>query len=119
MHESHISRRDALSLIGAGGAGLLLSGCAQTGNGLVTAQPQDAGALLDAIAWRALELSPEGATELALDTGENAALRHRLSDKSREGMAKLTALLKSDLALVRAVDKSALDFIHAGQPRRG
>lgn len=59
--------------------------------------PQDAGALLDAIAWRALELSPEGATELALDTGDHAGLRHRLSDKSREGMAKLADVLRVTL----------------------
>ena len=109
MHESHISRRAALSLIGASGAGLLLSGCAQTGTGLATAPPQDAGALLDVVAWRALELSPESATELALDTGEHAGLRHRLSDKSREGMAKLADVLRGDLAQVRAVDKSALN----------
>ena len=105
-----IDRRNMLGLIGAGGASLLLPGCAKTAaSGIPTTAPMAAADLLDAIAWRALELSPEGATELALDTGEHANLRHRLSDKSPEGMARLADLLKSDLALVRSVDRSALD----------
>jgi uncharacterized protein (DUF885 family) len=105
-----ISRRSALGLIGAGSASLLLPSCARTAaSGIDSSTPMAAADLLDAIAWRALELSPEGATELALDTGERAALRHRLSDKSIEGEAKLAALLRSDLALVRSVDRSPLD----------
>lgn len=71
--------------------------------------PQDANALLDAIAWRALELSPEGATELALDVGEHAGLRARLSDKSPAGIARLTDQLHRDLALVRALPKAGLN----------
>ncbi|MCB2049271.1 MAG: DUF885 domain-containing protein [Novosphingobium sp.] len=110
MHETTLSRRSTLALLGAGGASLLLPGCVTSAaQGLTQGAPADPAALLDAIAWRLLELSPEGATELALDTGEHAGLRRLLSDKSLAGEARLAELLRSDLALVRGMDRSALD----------
>jgi len=110
MQQPVLSRRSALALISTGTAALVLPGCSSTLAAPQTSPlPQDANALLDAIAWRALEHSPEGATELALDVGEHAALRARLSDKSHAGMAKLADLLRGDLALVRALPKAGLD----------
>ncbi|MBM3595222.1 MAG: DUF885 domain-containing protein [Alphaproteobacteria bacterium] len=110
MHKAVLPRRTTLALIGASGAALALPSCARAaGSTIASPPPADAASLLDAVAWRLLEIGPEGATHLALDTGEHAHLRHRLSDNSPTGIAKLVALLKSDLALVGAVDRSALD----------
>lgn len=110
MKDYPVTRRKALGLIGAVSTSLLVPGCARTAaGGMASAVPPDAAALLDGIAWRLLELGPEAATELALDTGEHAGLRHRLSDKSPGGVAKLAAVLRSDLDLVRSMDKAALD----------
>ena len=107
---SQLSRRKALGLIGSASASLALPSCVQSGIAASTSpSPRDASTLLDEIAWHLLELGPEGATELGLDTGEHAGMRHRLSDKSQDGVARLAAVLKSDLAAARAVDKSALD----------
>jgi uncharacterized protein (DUF885 family) len=104
------TRRGTLGLLGVAGTSLALQGCAQTGAGLALASPQvDATALLDAIAWRLLDMGPEAATYLALDVGGRAGMRSRLSDKSPQGVEKLAALLRADLALVRAFDRSSLD----------
>ncbi len=109
MKITSYNRRNALGLMGAGGASFLLPACAQSTMPSGRPGPADASARLDAIAWRLLEESPEGATELGLDKDEHAALRRRLSDKSAAGMARLAAVLQSDLALVRGMDRSALD----------
>jgi uncharacterized protein (DUF885 family) len=68
-----------------------------------------AESLLDAIAWRLIEASPEAATSLGIDTGEHARLCHRLADRSPEGMGRLAGMLRKDLARVEAIDASALD----------
>ena len=110
MQDLRFSRRRALGLIGVGSAAFTLPSCVRSSAGGLTGPvPVEATALLDDIAWRLLEIGPEGATELALDTGEHAALRHRLSDKSPAGVAKLAALLQSDLAIVRSLEKTTLD----------
>jgi uncharacterized protein (DUF885 family) len=65
--------------------------------------------LLDSIADNLLAHSPEGATSLGIDTGDRAAMRARLGDRSAAGVQALADTLKADVARVRAVDKAGLD----------
>lgn len=116
---NRLSRRSALHMMAAGTATLALPGCARS---LATAQAasrpapmatqptgSDAATLLDRIAWRLLEHSPESATSLGVDVGEHARLRFRLEDRSAEGKARLAQTLREDLARVEAVDTAGLD----------
>lgn len=65
--------------------------------------------LLDDIAWKLLELGPEGATGLGLDTGAHAAMRSQLGDRSFAGQRKTAALLRSALKQVDAIPAGAVD----------
>ncbi|RYG31328.1 MAG: DUF885 domain-containing protein, partial [Burkholderiales bacterium] len=73
------------------------------------APANSAAKLLDQIAWRLLALYPEQATALGIDKGDHAALRHSLEEKSPEGVARLAALIESDLGAVRRFPKDTLD----------
>jgi uncharacterized protein (DUF885 family) len=107
MQTPSLSRREVLRFCAAGTATLALPSCAAQ---LASAPaPQSATELLDAIAWRLLELSPMGATSLGLDVGAHAALRSRLGDSSPAGIAKLRQTLMADLKAVEAVDSAGLD----------
>ena len=107
MQTPSLSRREVLRFCAAGTATLALPGCAAQ---LASAPaPQSVTELLDAIAWRLLELSPTGATSLGLDVGAHAALRSRLGDSSPAGIAKLRRTLTADLKAVEAVDPTGLD----------
>ncbi|WP_407696743.1 DUF885 domain-containing protein [Sphingopyxis macrogoltabida] len=77
---------------------------------LETAAPKnDAQKLLDSVADNLLAHSPEGATSLGIDTGDRAAMRGQLGDRSPAGQQALAATLKADLARVRAIDTGGLD----------
>lgn len=106
-----ISRRQALAGFGATAASLVLPGCAPSpaAPGAALPSPGSPQALLDAIAWRLLELDPEQATSLGVDKDEHAALRGRLGDRSPEGIAHKAALLSAELEKVHAVDLTGLD----------
>ena len=109
---SALSRRQTLQLLASGTAGFALAGCATrlAQPGLPTAAPSvDGPGLLDEVAWRLLEHTPEGATGLGLDTATHAGLRHRLEDRSQAGRERLAAELRTALARVQAVDTSAFD----------
>ena len=78
-------------------------------------------ALLDRIFYEALDDSPERATSLGLDTGERAAMRSRLDDRSAaakathltRGRAQLDDLGKidrTDLGPAAKVDYDVIDF---------
>ncbi|WP_380876175.1 Tat pathway signal protein [Sphingomonas sp. DBB INV C78] len=80
-----------------------------------TALAQTAGAadarlktLLDKIFYARIDDSPEQATRLGLDTGERAVLRSRLDDESAAGRARRAARAKSELAAIKAIDRSKL-----------
>jgi uncharacterized protein (DUF885 family) len=111
MHHSTVSRRSALQMIGAAGAGLALPSCAaRAGSTALPAAPGgDVTATLDSIAWNLLRLKPERATGLGVDKGEHAALRAQAEDRSPEGQARLARQLRVDLDRVRAMDLSRLD----------
>ncbi len=101
------TRRDALTLLGAGGAALLLDGCAQPLRSAPS--PADAAALLEGLAWKLLELNPEQATGLGIDTGTRAALRSRLGDRSAKGQAEVAATLRAELKQVERINPAPLD----------
>ncbi|NML93926.1 DUF885 domain-containing protein [Novosphingobium olei] len=109
-----LSRRQALGSLAAGSSALALNACAPTAAGIASAPPppataEGAKALLDAVAWNMLALSPEGATSLGVDTGAHADLRSRLTDRSAAGQRAIAAQVRADLARVEAFDASALD----------
>lgn len=74
-----------------------------------TADP-DAATLaeLDRMAENLLRLAPESATSLGIDTGDRAALRSQLADRSAKGVERLAAQIRSDMERVRAIDTSGL-----------
>ncbi|MYL96897.1 DUF885 family protein [Novosphingobium sp. FGD1] len=107
--DTPLSRRNALQLLAAGTATLALPACATTEAGTPAAAPANALPLageqrLDAIAWRLLELAPEGATGLGVDTGIHANLRTRLEDRSPAGRARVAETLKADLFAVSSIE---------------
>src|SRR5258705_232048 len=69
-----------------------------------------ASATLDTFAEHWLQLSPEAATSLGIDTGKRAALRTRLGDRSAAGQQRVAATVRADLARAEAIDTSALSF---------
>ena len=111
MTDYNLSRREAFTALGVTSAFVALPGCART---LVSrgspATEAEASALLDSIAENLLQLSPESATSLGVDTGARAPLRSRLADRSQAGQDKLEATLRADLARAEAIDVSAVSF---------
>ncbi|WP_428970211.1 DUF885 domain-containing protein [Sphingomonas sp. Xoc002] len=69
----------------------------------------DVGALLDRLAWQLLELVPERATTLGVDTGAHADLRRRLEDRSPAGIAARQRFLTDGLKQVARVPRAGLD----------
>ena len=76
------------------------------------AEPQSAAAelnaLMDTFFQENLNESPESATLLGFDKGANAALKSKLRDESRAGVASAKALNASQLSRLKAVDASKL-----------
>jgi uncharacterized protein (DUF885 family) len=111
MHDTPLfsapfTRRRALGTLAAGTALAALPGCATR----ATLTASQAGtATLDAMAWRLIVAEPERATSLGVDTGEHAALRGLSSDTTPAGLAAEADLLRQDLALARAVDRTGMD----------
>jgi len=107
MQPTLLARRHALRLLAAGASSLALPACATLPG--PAAAPRSAAGLLESVAWRLLDLGPEGATALGLDTGEHAGLRARLGDRSPAGVRALSQTLKADLAAVERIDAATLD----------
>jgi uncharacterized protein (DUF885 family) len=104
---SHPTRRALLSMAGAGSAAGLLRACKVP----PVAGPAPAGAaqFLDALAWQLIELMPEATTSLGLDTGDRAALRGRLGNRSPRGVEQMASLLRQALKQLPAYETEALD----------
>ena len=106
MNTTSFSRRQTLALLGAGTATLALPGCQRA---LSTPAPAGAADYLDALAWRMVEQSPEGATSLGIDKGAHSALRSKLGDRSAAGQAQVAALLREGLKGAARYDGASLD----------
>jgi uncharacterized protein (DUF885 family) len=64
--------------------------------------------MLDGFFEEELRMSPEGATQLGLDTGRNADLRSKLSDRSDGGRSAELGSAKTRLVRLRRVDRTRL-----------
>jgi len=111
-----LSRRQSLALLGAGSAALALEACTRNPVAAAVLPPaplpasaQGASAFLDALAAQMLELSPEQATSLGIDTGAKAALRSQLGDRSAAGQDQQAALLRRALGQLSAYSAEGLD----------
>ena len=94
MNQSNLTRRQFSAALAASSA-LALPGCAAR---LATAAPPPgAAAALDAMAWRLLDASPEGATSLGIDTGARSGLRSQLGDRSAAALRALQVQLSEGL----------------------
>ncbi|HEY7613323.1 MAG TPA: DUF885 domain-containing protein [Gemmatimonadales bacterium] len=104
-----LTRRQAIAALASVAALPLFHGCA-THRAVTTPSPRDADALalLDDVAERLLQLFPETATSLGIDTGTRAALRSRLSDRSAQGKQRVADLVREDLKRVQALDTAGL-----------
>ena len=75
---------------------------------LAAAAPPALTVLFDSLVQQQLRRSPEGATQLGLDTGANADLRAKLSDQSAAAVAANKAETQAQLRRLEAVDRGAL-----------
>ena len=101
MDTLRLTRRAALAGLGATSALAALPLRASAG-----ATPAE---LLDRIAWGLLALQPTGATALGVDTGEHAALRGRLDDRSPAGVEAHRRFLAGALDELGRVPLAGLD----------
>ena len=100
-----MNRREAMAALAAAAGVPLSYSCAP---GASPDPEADALALVDRVAENLLRLAPEAATSLGIDTGERAALRSQLSDRSAEGQQRIARQVREDLERVRALNTSAL-----------
>jgi uncharacterized protein (DUF885 family) len=107
---SNITRREAIIGLGTCVVLPLLPGCVTRPGATAAVTDPGVRALLDDMAWRLLQLQPEGATSLGVDKGEHIDLRSRLSDRSASGVRAIERTVREDLARAFAVDTSTLDF---------
>lgn len=105
-----MNRREAVAAIASTAALPLIAGCRSDPSPMSSTEDPNAGvlAILDEVAENLLRLAPESATSLGIDTGDRAALRSQLADRSTEGVERLAAQIRSDMERVRAIDTSGL-----------
>jgi uncharacterized protein (DUF885 family) len=108
MSHSRLTRRDALAVLASAAAAPLAAACSRGQVGSAGADDAEALALLNELAEHLLRLFPEGATSLGIDTGDRAALRSQLTDRSIEGQRRIADRLRVDVERARAFDASGL-----------
>src|SRR5688500_2722409 len=106
-----VTRREALAALASTAALPLLTACMGDGESS-TPDSNEAAALwlIDECAEHLLALFPESATSLGIDTGNRAALRSQLTDRSDAGKKRIAEQVKSDLDRVAAFDASGLPY---------
>ena len=103
-----MNRREALAVL-ASTAAMPLYGCTRNPSTESSTRPDAAAlGLVDRVAANLLQLAPEGATSLGIDTGDLAGLRSRLSDRSAAGQQRIISQVREDLERVNALDASKL-----------
>jgi uncharacterized protein (DUF885 family) len=111
MPQSSITRREAIAAFASAAVVPLMPGCRpepDSTSPTTSATDTDALALLDDIANQLLQLVPETATSLGIDTGARAGLRSQLTDRSAAGQRRIGAQLRRDLDRISAIDVSRL-----------
>ncbi|HEX6315347.1 MAG TPA: DUF885 domain-containing protein [Gemmatimonadaceae bacterium] len=104
-----VSRRDVIAALASTAALPLLNACMRAGDSQ-SSRGDDARALalLDECAEHLLALFPESATSLGIDTGNRAALRSQLTDRSAAGKQRIADQVRADLERVNALDTEGL-----------
>jgi uncharacterized protein (DUF885 family) len=102
-----ISRREAIAAL-VSTALPLLTGCRGKSVTSATNAEGTAAAMLDHIGENFLQLFPENATSLGIDTGTRAPLRSRLTDRSAEGQKRIADQVRQDLDRVNAISTDGL-----------
>ncbi len=103
------TRRQAVAALASTAAMPLLSACKKE-IGAGREASGDPLPLLNSFADHFLDLYPEAATGLGVDTGARAALRGRLEDRSAAGQNRIASVLRDDLHRAKAFDASGLNF---------
>lgn len=98
-------RRRMLALLGAGTA---LPALPLRAFAAATGPDAAAKAMLDRITESMLIDFPETATGLGIDTGERAALKSRLTDRSPAGMSRIADHVRNYVADLSSLDENAL-----------
>ena len=103
-----MNRREAIIAL-ASAAAVPLYGCTRRPSSEASTDPEaEVLAIVDRIAENLLRLSPESATSLGIDTGDRAALRSQLMDRSAAGQQRIASQVREDLERVRAIDTMSL-----------
>lgn len=98
MTDSALTRREVLLALASAAMMPLVSGCSsETPSTSATAGDSEALALLERVAGNLLELMPEMATSLGIDTGARSGLRAQLADRSAEGQQRIAGQVQADL----------------------
>jgi uncharacterized protein (DUF885 family) len=100
-----LSRRDLIATASAAG---LLAPLGARAQGAATPEGAKLNGMLDAFFNEGLQASPESATQLGLDTGAHADLKHRLNDQSAAGIAAARALNADQLRRLHGIDRAGL-----------
>jgi uncharacterized protein (DUF885 family) len=107
----NFTRRETLSALAAGAALPIIARATPSfAKPAAAATDAQASAILQSFADHLLQLSPEGATSLGIDTGARAAMRYKLGDHSPAGVHRTAQTIKADLARAEAIDESNLSF---------
>ena len=104
-----LTRREAIAALASAATLPLIARCSPEPMSAAPAfSDADALALLDSVADNLLNLQPEGATSLGIDTGKRAALRSQLADRSAAGQQRLAQQVRADLDRVKAFNTDGL-----------
>ena len=106
-----LSRREVIAALLSTAVLPSLSACAREGKSNSNeTMDADAIALLDECAEHLLAVFPESATSLGIDTGNRAALRSQLTDRSEAGKKHIADVVRADLARLNAFDTGGLSY---------
>jgi uncharacterized protein (DUF885 family) len=106
-----VSRREVLAALASTAALPLLNACMEEGESSILDSNEVAAlGLIDECAEHLLALFPETATSLGIDTGNRAALRSQLTDRSEAGKKRIADRVKADLDRVTAFDASGVSY---------
>jgi uncharacterized protein (DUF885 family) len=112
LSDYYLTRREAIAALAYSATFPMMSACTREPTVPSTAAPASteagARALLDDIGSSLLQLVPETATSLGIDTGTRAELRSQLMDRSAEGQQRIASQLRRDLDRANALNAAGL-----------
>src|SRR5688500_12168157 len=106
-----LSRREVIAALASTAVLPLLPACMSERESTPSSGDEaNALGLLDECAEHLLAVFPESATSLGIDTGNRAALRSQLSDRSEAGKKRIADQVRADLERVNAFDATGLSY---------